>query len=213
MRVLVFDTETTGLPEARNTSIYETSKWPHIVQLGYLIYDTEEKEVCVDIDTYINIPDSVTISEESAKIHHITRQMCNHSGMQIQEALLKFKFLMNTCDCVIAHNLSFDKRMLIVEGIRNNIRMDFKTAEYCTMKKSTDICKIEKLNKTGQTYYKYPTLSELHKHLFNKEPKNTHNAFADILICLKCYCKILFDDDIEEISNHTKQLCNKYFHD
>ena len=40
MKVLIFDTETTGLPEGKNPSIYETQKWPHIIQLSYIVYDS-----------------------------------------------------------------------------------------------------------------------------------------------------------------------------
>ena len=32
MKVLVFDTETSGLPTEKNASIYKTNVWPHIVQ-------------------------------------------------------------------------------------------------------------------------------------------------------------------------------------
>ena len=34
--ILVFDTETTGLPKGKNPSIYKTELWPHIIQLSYL---------------------------------------------------------------------------------------------------------------------------------------------------------------------------------
>ena len=44
MKLLVFDTETTGLPESRTTSILETSKWPHIVQLSWILYDDDTKK-------------------------------------------------------------------------------------------------------------------------------------------------------------------------
>jgi len=37
MRVLVFDTETSGLPTEKNPSIYETQKWPYIIQLSFAI--------------------------------------------------------------------------------------------------------------------------------------------------------------------------------
>ena len=41
MKILVFDTETNGLPE-KNASIYDLNKWPHIIQLSYIftIYPT-----------------------------------------------------------------------------------------------------------------------------------------------------------------------------
>ena len=38
MKVLVFDTETTGLPKGKNPSIYKTELWPHIIQLSYIVY-------------------------------------------------------------------------------------------------------------------------------------------------------------------------------
>ena len=45
MRVLVFDTETTGLPTERNASIYHVDKWPYIIQLSYIIYCTGNPQV------------------------------------------------------------------------------------------------------------------------------------------------------------------------
>ena len=38
-RILIFDTETTGLPE-KYASIRDYEKWPYIIQLSYIIYDT-----------------------------------------------------------------------------------------------------------------------------------------------------------------------------
>ena len=55
MLVLCFDTETTGLPEGRHISIYETAKWPHIVQLSFMVYDTEKREVVQEYDEIIRI--------------------------------------------------------------------------------------------------------------------------------------------------------------
>ncbi len=40
MRILVFDTETTGLPIKRNGSIDDSSNWPFIIQISWVIYDT-----------------------------------------------------------------------------------------------------------------------------------------------------------------------------
>ena len=40
MRVLVFDTETTGLPKSKIINPDTLNLWPHIVQFSYIIYDT-----------------------------------------------------------------------------------------------------------------------------------------------------------------------------
>ena len=53
MKIFVFDTETTGLPTERNASILASHKWPNIVQLSYLLYDTEEKMVLNYVDKII----------------------------------------------------------------------------------------------------------------------------------------------------------------
>ena len=45
MRVLVFDTETTGLPKSKFISPDTLNLWPHIVQFSFVIYDTEENDI------------------------------------------------------------------------------------------------------------------------------------------------------------------------
>ena len=202
MRILVFDTETTGLPKERNPSIYRTELWPFVIQLSYVVYDSELNEVMVLVNDYINIAFDTEISKESQEVHKITREMLNE-GIPIKEALHKFNEYSKHCDLIIGHNVSFDKRMVIVEGIRNKINMEVEET-YCTMRNSTEICKIEKINPKGEIYFKFPTLSELHFHLFKKIPKNTHNALIDILICLRCYCKIELNKDITRINREVR---------
>ena len=57
MRVLVFDTETTGLPPSRYPPSESTiSKWPYVVQLSFVIYDTSNKKTLCDHDYIISLP-------------------------------------------------------------------------------------------------------------------------------------------------------------
>jgi len=203
MRVLVFDTETTGLPTERNASIYHVDKWPYIIQLSYIIYCTETNKMNI-INDYINIPDSVKISKESQEIHKISRNTLKR-GIDIENALKKFNYYSNNSELVVGHNVSFDKRMLMVEGIRNKIRVDISES-YCTMKNSIELCKIEKVGKDGEKYYKYPTLSELYEKLFNIIPKNTHDALIDNLICMRCFCKMELKKDISETNEKIRDL-------
>jgi DNA polymerase III epsilon subunit-like protein len=209
MKLLVFDTETTGLPKFKNSSIYKPEEWPYIIQLSYIIYDMEKNKIEI-VDDYINIPDNIEISEDSTKIHGIDREKCK-KGISIQEALAKFINYINFCDIIVGHNISFDKRMIIVEGIRNKQHIFLKDKHfYCTMKESADICKIEKINNEGEKYFKYPTLSELHKFYFKKEPKNTHNAIVDVLICFKCYMKMRYDLEITNINRDIRHVLRGY---
>ncbi len=199
MKVLVFDTETTGLPKGKNPSIYKTELWPHIIQLSYIVYCSDENNLLTVEDDYIKISDDVIIEEGSQAIHKISREKLNKKGISIDESLQKFNSWSEKCDLLVGHNVSFDKRMVMVEGIRNKIRMNIQDT-YCTMKQSTEICKIEREFPDGTKYFKYPSLSELYEHLFNHIPKNTHNALIDILICMRCFCKIELKKDISRIN-------------
>ncbi len=100
MKILVFDTETTGLPTEKNPNIYETQKWPYIIQLSYIIYDNEMNKVVVLVNDYINILMDIQISKESQQFHKITREMLNE-GIDIKEAIDKFNKYVKHCDLVV----------------------------------------------------------------------------------------------------------------
>ena len=80
---------------------------------------------------------------------------------------------------------------MIVEGIRNSIRMNFPQ-DYCTMKNGKELCKIEITFSNGTKGFKYPKLMELYDRLFPDipPPQNLHNSLADTIVTLKCYCKM-----------------------
>jgi len=195
MKVLVFDVETTGLPIGKNPSILDLDKWPYIVQLSYIMYDTMANEIDLSYDEILKLPDYVEISDESIKLHKITEEINHEMGVDRRLALQTFNRILEQSDIIVGHNISFDKRMIMVECGRNNVYHRFnkkgvKKMEYCTMKNSVDICKIEKTTQKGETYFKYPTLSELYNYLFGEVPVNAHNSFVDVLLCLRCYMKL-----------------------
>lgn len=209
MKVLIFDTETTGLPTERNPSIRETTKWPHIMQLSYILYDTESVAIIRWRDDIIRIDDTIAISEESMKIHGITRSMSRRRGIPLIEAISKFNGALQECDRVVGHNISFDKRMIMVESIRMKIPQYFTIngrgkPEQCTMKANVDTCKIETTSRSGEKYFKYPTLTELHEHIFNQSPSGMHDAMADVIICTRCYGALNHQHDV------VKDGCRKF---
>jgi DNA polymerase III epsilon subunit-like protein len=207
MKVMVFDTETSGLPKERNPSIYDTDKWPHVMQLSYIIYDIETGELDETYDVYINLNPWIIVDPVSTQIHGITREIMDKKGISIHEALIHFRDALGKVDLCVGHNVSFDKRFIIVEGIRNNIRMNFPN-DYCTMKNSKDICKIEFTFSNGTKGFKYPKLMELYEHLFPgiPAPQNLHNSLADTIVTLKCYCKMAHNVNLSLDSRHFRSL-------
>ena len=209
MKVLVFDTETTGLPTSYNVSILETEQWPYIVQISWILYDTDIREPIEREDYIINC--EVDIPEESSRIHGITTLRAKLKGVPVKTAMDAFDAVLQKADLVVAHNISFDKRVYMVEAIRRKRRQYFtrdgvKKPEYCTMKNTREMCDLKRTNVKGVVYVKYPTLSELHEYLFGYTPKGTHNSMADVLICLRCYLAVEQEYDLIKSHPRTAKL-------
>lgn len=215
MKVLVFDTETTGLQE-QGASIYDKSKWPYIIQLSYILYDLSINSALIK-NNYIKLDGSVVISQESYNIHHISREILDTQGINIVDALKDFNECLKVCDIVVGHNISFDKRLIFVECFRHNVTQyftEFKSnkkihkPEFCTMKNTTEFCKLDTLSTTNKVHYKYPKLSELYSLLFPIEPlpTNLHNSLVDVAMTLRCYIKYVYNFDIKEVNDMLKHL-------
>ena len=95
-------------------------------------------------------------------------------------------FDMAASDYLIAHNINFDKNVISAEFIRYQVKPRSKLIKLCTMQESTDYCKIK--NKWGG--YKWPSLIELHNHLFGEDFDGAHDALADVKACAKSFFEL-----------------------
>lgn len=213
MKVLIFDTETTGLPKSKIISQDTLDKWPHIVQFSYLIFDTSLNTILETKDYIIQIPREIEISEGSIALHGITNEISKKDGVSIEVVLQEFFISLKKVDLLVGHNISFDINMIYIELLRiiyfkeyhQNLITSYKydlhfltnfKNIYCTMQESIDFCNIKAISKLGKEYMKFPKLSELHERLFKTNPKNLHNSLVDILITLRCFMKLSSERDI-----------------
>ena len=215
MRILIFDCETTGLPTERNASPLSTEKWPYIVQLSWILYDTNSHSILKTENDIIKIPSNINISKVSLSLHKITKEISQEKGKDIKIVLDKFNEQLKTVDNIVAHNLKFDKNMIMVECLRNKIPNKFsqnntQKSEYCTMMNSIQLCKIIAHNTYGEEYFKYPKLSELYNYIFSNIPNGLHNSMIDVLLCLRCYGIITSGLDFYNESNDLKLMFEKY---
>ena len=226
MRVLVFDTETTGLPQTKILNPDTLHQWPTIVQFSYIIYDLSLNDIVESKDYVVKVPESILISEESSKIHGITNEISSKKGILVDEVLNEFFYYLKDVDWIIGHNVSFDINMIKVELLRiiynkKLITQQLKMYKYdlhfitnyknicCTLQDSIQFCNIQAIDKFGRPYLKYPKLVELHQKLFDSSPNNLHNSFNDILVTLRCFMKLKHDSDLLHSCNSFKQIANE----
>lgn len=220
MRVLVFDTETTGLPRTKLLTPEVVSLWPHIVQLSYVVYDVSDNAITNVRDFIVKIPEEIDISAESIALHGITKEISHENGESMEEVLVRFIYDFSHVDLIVGHNLTFDINMLKIEVMRQiqkksdekelflTFLEELKTSRkyYCTLQSSIDLCNIHALDKKGKSYTKFPRLSELHEKLFQRQPKNLHNSLHDVLICLRCYYMLEYKKDLLRINREVRYL-------
>jgi DNA polymerase III epsilon subunit-like protein len=221
MRILVFDTETTGLPKSNIMNPDTLNLWPHTVQFSYVIYDTNLNDIIVSSDKIVKLKDGITMPEDSIKIHGITNEISQKNGINIESIINEFFSHLRNVDLLVGHNVSFDINMIKVELLRLIYEAKFisenevKECKYnlhfltnyknicCTLQESIDLCNIKAIDKFGKEYTKFPKLLELHQKLFESTPNNLHNSFNDILVTLRCFMKLKHDIDLNE-------KCNKF---
>jgi DNA polymerase III epsilon subunit-like protein len=211
-RIMVFDVETTGLLPKKHDSVALT-ELPHILQISFVIFDTQYWKVVKSVDRYINVAPDVEISEKITEITGITRSICD-TGTSITNALHEFYTEYMLCNMIVAHNIQFDRDMILTELRRHkdeligrgcySVSSVFdteyeKTVQkdiFCTMRVGRNACKIERTALDGKIYYKSPKLVELYEHLFRETPLDLHNSLVDTYICLRCLVKLRFKFDL-----------------
>ena len=207
---LIFDVETTGLIPKGELHL---ELCPYILQVSFIVFDLDRKKIEKKYNAYINVSSKVVIKPEIEKLTGITRAKCV-GGVVITEALDALHTEYIRCKTIIAHNIEFDSQMIRIELARNpgrktrhldnllNVGYEQLNGmtRHCTMKTNVDRCNIviDAIDKFGKPYQykKFPKLSELHQHLFGTVPENLHDSSVDILVCLRCYMKIMHGVEI-----------------
>ncbi len=180
---LFFDTETTGLPKNWKAPVTDLNNWPRLVQIAWVF--TDKAGTVLNKSSYIIKPEGFTIPVEASSVHRITTERANNEGVALEKVLRLFNDYIVEADYIVAHNISFDEKIIGAEFIRKEITTNFNSKpKLCTMQSSTNFCKIP-----GPYGYKWPKLSELHIKLFGVDFEEAHDAAADINATVKCFGK------------------------
>lgn len=195
MIALFYDTETTGLPLFSEPS--EHPGQPHLVQLAACLVDTETRRTLTSIDVTIR-PDGWEIPAEVAAIHGITTEHAQDLGIPEAAAVDLLLELWRNCRPRIAHNESFDARILRIAMLRHG--WGETAAELwkvgnseCTQALSTPILKLPptpKMIAAKRFHHKSANLGEAYKHFTGQDLSGAHNAMVDVQACMQVYFAI-----------------------
>ena len=116
---LIFDTETTGLFSTHEITSSKLNEYPYMIQLAYELLEETTGEIVESYNSYIQISDTIELKEQIQNITGITKEKLHNQGISISDALVSFYHAYSKSKRVVAHNISFDIKMIQVEIMRN----------------------------------------------------------------------------------------------
>ncbi len=193
--ILIFDTETTGLPRNFNAPISDSANWPRMVQLAWQLHENDGK--LVSRGSSLVVPEGFSIPFVSEKIHGISTERATSEGRDLKEVLSDFEADLQKAEFVAGHNIDFDVKVVGAEFYRKETHsVLFEKDVLDTKDLSTDFCAIPGGKGGG---YKWPTLTELHTKLFGKPFDAAHDAAYDVDATAKCFFGLLEKDLVPQI--------------
>lgn len=202
MKSLIYDTETTGLPDWSKPS--EDPCQPRITQICAELVDDETGEVYASLHTLIK-PDGWTIPPELEELTGITTEKCADVGLSMAQVLPMFVDMWTKSYQRVAHNESFDMRMVRIELMRHidlslpltdgNLPADIWKAglAFCTCNAAKPIVNLPpspKMVAKGMNTPKPPNLGEAYFHFTGLKLEGAHNAAVDVMACKEIYFKL-----------------------
>ena len=186
---LIYDTETNGLPIDYKAHVHEVDNWPRCAQLAWSVLN-DDLEVIMSRNHIISPFGKWEIPEDVSAVTGITTERANDEGIWIKTALIEFAVAQGLCDVQVGHNVNFDRKVVGAEFIREGMEENYARAKdmkrICTMMKTTKLVGLP-----GKRGLKWPTLQELHTHLFNEGFEDAHDAMADVMATVKCYRELI----------------------
>ena len=185
MITLFFDTETSGLPNQKET--YKHRDQPWIVQLA-LILASETKTY--HKMSFLIHSEGREINPHAQRVHQISTNDCERGLREILAAKL-FEQIACEAEQIVCHNVKFDRLLVLSMLHRQGMTLfcDWLSAlpAICTMEDTTEYCAL--LPKRWGSY-KWPKLTELHRILFDNDYLSAHSALADVEATRRCYYKL-----------------------
>lgn len=176
-RTFIFDTETTGLVD---NTVMNQKHQPHIIELyGNVV--NEAGDVIDEIEFLCN---------PGMKLPRIITKI---TGLKDADLIMQppfkknaeaVKAIIESCDSVVAHNLSYDYSLVEFEMGRCGMKVEWPAIRICTVEE-TEWFKGHRLK-----------LADLHEYLFNEPFPDAHRARNDVAALTRCFNELRKRGDV-----------------
>ena len=194
MKILAYDTETTGFPRGHD---YTLPDMPHLAAVTGILYDTDKAYVISSVNLFVQ-PDNWSMLPDAAAVNGLTTEFLTEYGIPLPHVLRPFMYLANKADLCVAHNALFDQKIMSIglwrwmndyeesrteEDAHYIVQQWQNIPQFCTQRESK--AAVGALDKRGRI--KAPKLTEAYQHFFGKELDKAHSTNADTVAVLEIF--------------------------
>lgn len=225
IKILVFDTETTGLPLKNIPAKEDLGNYPNVLQFAGSFFEVDLDKLQDDnlgvvreifnINTYIKPyrNDVKTVTHPKAlAVHGITDEIAE-DGNYIETLALLYQGMVIQADVIVAHNLNFDSNVMMSELLNLGLVLGTRRSlcTICTMEFTKPILKLVNDGQYAREEYKNPSLSELYQYLFDENLEDNHvahDADGDVAATRRCFLELLKTEEVLEQFIREKETIN-----
>ena len=193
--IIFIDTETSGFYKP---TCGDYSKDPWIVEIAAILVVLYEDGEIVELDKMHCLIQSEGryINPRAEEVHKISAIRADKEGSPESTAASVLADMLKKADTLCCHNTDFDYKFVFDLFQRQNKTEAALTLsmlnQLCTMKASTDYCKIPHTGGVGRgrfarQQYKWPKLTELYEKCFGRKMVNAHSALDDVTATVECF--------------------------
>jgi DNA polymerase-3 subunit epsilon len=113
------------LPKSWKASVTDLNNWPRLVQIAFLLYDNDGN--LMSPGDFLIKPNRFTIPTDASRIHGVTTDRANREGHAITTVLQEFDNHISKANYLIAHNMSFDEKIVGAEFLCNKMQNSIAT--------------------------------------------------------------------------------------
>lgn len=206
IRILIFDTETSGKPKHYGNPEDDLDNYPYLVQYcGQLIEldlnNLDSYKVIYSINSLVKPKRNgniITIEEGAFKVHGISVNKAMQEGNDIAHIAMIHQGMTNCADFIVAHNWQLDRGVIVSELLRLGINSTAKRGcqAFCTMKYSTNLLQLPSTSAYHKGF-KFPSLAELYTYCTDRninDDHQAHDAQGDVNATIICLVHLIKND-------------------
>ncbi len=207
MRILVYDTETTGF---KTSDPLDHVSQPHCVQLCAKIFDIRSMTIEETFNCYSK-PIGWRIGRGATAVHGITNEFASKNGIYEGDVLEAFNDMESRVDVTTAFKIAYDDHIVSVLRARYSKGVNYvPSARFCLMEVVKPICKVPptaRMRAAGRFGYKTPNLSEAYKIFTGEKLSGAHDAEVDVDGTIAILRKLL---EAEQFHNYITNVVQQH---